>query len=665
MPDSLTNVASVNIDDSTSVKELHHIMHLSRPLINFYLRYVVFPKEAKEFSYKLSSSAWDLCSGRESKITSGFSGTCDSLLPLTIRQKDLSDLRHTNAAVLAAMLRKANRVYICAATVNGQRLSAENLLKLIVMQNSSPSVIIDVGAQFLDDNIHIASSWLEMRPDKMAAIYFNDVDEKMILTRDGRKEQLTSSSFREQVVDCLIYLDEFHTRGTDFRLPDFFTAAVLLGPGLQKDACAQACLRVRKLNHTQSVIFIAPPEVDNSIREVLNLPPDHSIDSATVVKWTMYQSCLAVKRQRSQWVLRGMAQSQRRLAFNAHVNDNGEVQHNAAYLEKVRERESQPLSVIYGPLKRKSKGPPYTFARADRNDKIVDRLIQIWSNADSQTVEECGQDEEQEREVLHEVERVHELYRPVTARPSQPKICQELSHWIRNGPGASCPQGVKPPFDILHQTTLSKKAAALVWSSNIFVTEDYLQTVVMKQSNNGDDFIRPVQWLLGFHGHECLYIISPHEANEFLPMVRTSQFGVLILYSPRVTRTMSSFDGLNAYRMSGATEHIEFGPSVTVVLRLFAGQLYFNNFEEHQGFCDFLGLWDGIRELEEDSREVAGDGFVSPACRRANGWECNFATSPVQVIKGLTSMRRKGIEWSHTHVGRALSGLVLSREELD
>ena len=139
---------------------------------------------------------------------------------------------------------------------------------MIVSQNKERSVIIDVGAQFLEDNKEIASKWLSKCKNKMAAIFFSDNDEKMVVNRDGTIEKFNSSIFKDEIGSCLIYLDEFHTRGTDFQLPDAFAAAVLLGPRIPKDNLVQACMRMRKLAATQSVLFIAPPEVDQSIRAV-------------------------------------------------------------------------------------------------------------------------------------------------------------------------------------------------------------------------------------------------------------------------------------------------------------------------------------------------------------------------------------------------------------
>jgi hypothetical protein len=53
------------------------------------------------------------------------------------------------------------------------------------------------------------------------------------------KEPLDVSPFAKQMDQCLVYLDESHTRGTNLKLPADYRAIVTLGPGLTKDPLVQ------------------------------------------------------------------------------------------------------------------------------------------------------------------------------------------------------------------------------------------------------------------------------------------------------------------------------------------------------------------------------------------------------------------------------------------
>ena len=122
----------------------------------------------------------------------------------------------------------------------GERRTTREFLKMLVAQQPEIRVLLDVGAQMLDlQNDELAEAWLDMNPYASAAIYFNEDDELTVRTRDGSTELLISSPFAQQLDQCVVYLDDTHTRGTDIRFPSGFRAAVTLGPKVTKDRLAQ------------------------------------------------------------------------------------------------------------------------------------------------------------------------------------------------------------------------------------------------------------------------------------------------------------------------------------------------------------------------------------------------------------------------------------------
>ncbi|KAK5382430.1 hypothetical protein LTR20_005937 [Exophiala xenobiotica] len=664
VPSKYRSSNCINLDDATFLDELYGHLKDSRAVIDFFLRFLVYPREAKEFQHKLSSSTWDLCATDGGKVTSGFSGTCDSRVPSTCFQKDLEDLRHSTALTLATLLRQDNRHYVCAASSSGRRLTTGELLRLVVNQQPSPSVIIDVGAQILESNQEVAAKWLRLQEAKMAAIYFNDNDEKMVLNRDGTTEPFVSSIFKDEVGGCLIYLDEFHTRGTDFQLPDDFQAGVLLGPGLLKDNLAQACMRMRKLAVSQSVRFFAPPEVDNSIRAFLQQPAG-AIDSSHVVRWAIHQSCQALKSQKSIWTLRGLSHSRRRIASTLHLSDDGQVIDPDRYLETIRERESRPVTELYGIRSRQERKITFEPTANERVDPIMRDLLMEWERIDVTDLTTCGISEEQEREVLHEIEQEREVQRSQGAKPAVPKGWDGLDYLIRHGRAPESAAGFYQAFDALKNTRLKSQYVPADWPMHVVVTEDFLRTIETTKGTGHDDFLRPVQWVLKAAAVKQPIIISPHEAQIFLPLIRESKHSTLILYQARTGRSMAAFDSMGVYRVP-ERDHVDgISAGAITTLNLFAGQLYFTTFDDYRRLCSLIGLWDGERSLTLE-REVANDNFVSPACRQANGWTgCTFKRSPVKLLKAFINMRRLGIEWNHTHMGRVLSGRFLRKEDFE
>ena len=221
-------------------------LRFSKHTIDFYLSRVVFPREMKQFPYKLSASGWDLAKQKRQPLT-GFSGTNDSkhVLPLSITALDLPEQRHTNALVLSYLLREENRVLELDGDNTPSHLTAltvDMLLNAVTRPEEPMRVILDVGAQIIEcSNLDISRRWLDMVPaqDADAVIFFNDHDDLSVITRTGAIDYFLTSPFAQNTSRCLVFLDQAHTRGTDLKLPDSYRAAVTLGPGITKDMLVQ------------------------------------------------------------------------------------------------------------------------------------------------------------------------------------------------------------------------------------------------------------------------------------------------------------------------------------------------------------------------------------------------------------------------------------------
>ena len=149
IPFEFRQIIGVNLKDvDMFTTQVVPIFQHNKGVIDFYLSRVVFPKEAKEFPFKLGTSGWDLA---ESKLnlTTGFSGTNDNsdLLPTSVTHSDPVNQLRTNAQVLEFLLRPENNTYLCLQGRNGQPCSAFELLHVLVQEPIEIRVLLDVGAQ--------------------------------------------------------------------------------------------------------------------------------------------------------------------------------------------------------------------------------------------------------------------------------------------------------------------------------------------------------------------------------------------------------------------------------------------------------------------------------------------------------------------------------------
>ena len=88
-------------------------------------------------------------------------------------------------------------------------------------------------------NKQLVEHWLSLRRDVVAGVFFDDADNLSVLTHDGVVESFYSSPFSQLLDQCIVYLDDAHTRGTDLKLPLSFRAVVTLGPKVTKDRLVQ------------------------------------------------------------------------------------------------------------------------------------------------------------------------------------------------------------------------------------------------------------------------------------------------------------------------------------------------------------------------------------------------------------------------------------------
>jgi len=196
-------------------------------LLDSFLNSFVFPEHAKQFSKKLSASGSDLVlydpMRTTNAATTGFSGTNDTRhqLPMTIKQNDLPQLAHSNAEVLAYLLKDCNRHYVRTVDpYTKRRLSEADLLHKLLHPGipfepqSSIRILIDAGAQILEhDNLSLVKSWLDIDTVAKAGVYFDSTHRAMVAYRKGMNVPLVVSPFAENLEDCVVYIDESHCRG--------------------------------------------------------------------------------------------------------------------------------------------------------------------------------------------------------------------------------------------------------------------------------------------------------------------------------------------------------------------------------------------------------------------------------------------------------------------
>ncbi|KAF8260954.1 hypothetical protein EI94DRAFT_1811014 [Lactarius quietus] len=630
IPTSLRQVHGINTNDDRQVDE--HLVPLfskNTRVIDFYLSQVVFPLAAKEFRSKLSTSAWDLVE-EKCNVTTGFSGTNDNryLLPTSITQEDPVCQLSTNALVLKYLFQPENNHYECTEGINGKRESVKTFLGRLIKHEPEIRVLLDVGAQMLElQNKELVRHWLSLKPHISAAIFFNESDHLTVLTRDGTTEPLLTSPFNRQLDRCIVYLDDAHTRGTDLKLPRGTRAAVTLGPKVTKDRLLQGCMRMRQLGKGQSVMFFAPGEVDRRIRGLIpkGQESENGIRVIDILRWAMHETCSDILHHLPHWAQQGVDHHRR---FSAYK------QYKSGYLGLLKnswlQRESRTLEEMYEPA---------SDAQATRLSPEINGIPSLRDR-----LELLGLTQLIDVRMAEEQEREHTIH-------------DDLRNFVRTG---SLPMPSLCTVPLFYQTGIDEALDSMTeWSPPPLATRDFAVTTTDSSIMDLTDYLRPVNWVLssGSGRDSIVIVISPYEANELLPVIRKSQKVRLHIYAPRVTAFMRSFSDLAFYTITESPAREWTAPAhLRIELNLFAGQLYFDNREQYQRVCELLAL----HMAHPGADHVEVDGFVPPEYR--TGENSPFSVSVIAVFKKLMGLRRKGMGFGGTDLGRVLDARPLSSE---
>jgi hypothetical protein len=519
LPEALHHWNVINVDDQDQLEELWKHLRTTRSVLDHYMNQFVFPIHAKQFSIKLLASGWDipllLKMKSSDKVTTsarttGFSGTNDNkmMLPLTIRQDDLPSLHQTSAEVLTYLLQDRNREYHLVAR-EGKRLSEREILENLKRQKIR--ILIDAGAYILEmGNEDLVKAWLEIDTEPQAAVFFG-ADNRAWVRYRGTKASvpLLATAFVDNMDNCLVYLDEAHTRGIDLKLPQHSRGALTLALGQTKDHTVQgkhaprtpeipiliqfsAAMRLRQLSTTQSLSFFAFPETHQSILDVCKMKDNDKIDSSHVVRWLLEQTCRANEQLQNLYFSQGADFCNRITAEWENAGFLSNVQDRCAYVKVLQHPEQQTLKQLYGSRKEYTQCPssPRTTFWQTQNlmDELNNQRCAATSNLNSlhsSALEEV----EQEREVEFQVEEVREVQKPVHYEAlAFPGIHPAISDFVRTGI-LHGEEGYEHVLTAVSRTSVGQKFGVARTGSRLFASVEFMRTIKTNKHDSIDNFL--------------------------------------------------------------------------------------------------------------------------------------------------------------------------------
>ncbi|CAF4672381.1 unnamed protein product [Rotaria sp. Silwood1] len=669
----------VNLKDKHQrTEQLFPTFRRNMQVINYFLNNFVYPYESKQFPHKLIASPWDLSSSARKKIMTGFSGTNDTqlLLPVHIHQCDLPELKKTDAVVLNNLLQPKNEHYRDLPI----SASSEEILKQIVNTEPMIQVILDVGALFIDgSNRQIAIKWLDLSNiNRIDYVVYFEMDSIFVCDRQYQHHAFSTSPASERLDRCLFYLDEIHTRGTDFKFPNEFRAAVTLGNGLTKDRLVQACMRMRKLGKHHWLSFWSSSEVHHQVQTLKKTSAlykekenvnDH-ISLTDILRWVYENTQQAIWDGLHHWATQSLSFQQKNSAFrNIDWNNYQQILTNIMMENLAKaslEGEILDLKTMYGHEKifqtvYEIYSTRYQYSNTGYSTEIheaVSKRLLDYGGSKKLLTQLLDEEQQRELEREQETEEERQQVRPIAAVPCEPILHHEVLNLCETqGPMLNLshlPNVFCPIADAFIGMTFYRESQPGCWQENLWITTEF-KRVIQTKGESLDPFLRPPRWVLIYRNQHIIFL-SPYEANELMdhlqylyhksPSDKLMQTTLRLLL-PRTRRDQSILFNTRTLTIppliSFGPEILDYSIPIELLVALFAfnGTIYFENKREQDAYCKFLGLCLKPRnEIETnafDNGWINIDGFVENLDHRQQLQlhQCRFSSNPKVLSKDL------------------------------
>ena len=427
-------------------------------------------------------------------------------------------------------------------------------------------------------------------------------------------------------------------------------------------------MRMRKLGKGQSVMFCGSLEVERKILHCSGKTRYEDIMVSDVLQWSILETCIHTKKCIPLWATQGMRYQHRHIAW-AKSSAGGGKGSTLEMAKSLLEVEAQSLQDRHGFEKRRSE--EQVLLHNGRDKSLSKRKTQLdairvkCQEFELASFSNATLREEQERELSPENEQERQVERPLALPPCNHSVHRDVKSFVRYGILDCKSDAFQPAFELFGNTSARQCLEAEAWLGHLLVTVDFARTVHASEEQHLDSFLRPVHWVLSGKNHSTVdyLVVSPFEAHELLPSIRKHKAVTLHVYSPRVSVSVRTLEDLSFCAIPALPNYGP-NPPFTMLLNLFAGQLYLKSHEDYLSVCRFLGL--AFRPPHKQI-EVACDGFISPASRLAFDAvmerECPFRTSPVGFFRIVMAIRRKEQSFQKSHLGRILQADLLARED--
>lgn len=252
-------------------------------------------------------------------------------------------------------------------------------------------------------------------------------------------------------------------------------------------------MRLRQLGTTQSIIFVAPPEVDQSIRSFCRKEElFNTINSTDVVTWLLEQTCRGNEQMRLLYQAQGIDFCRRSNAALLFPNRLDRPESAKPYLDTVFLPEHQSLAELYssgnGSSAHEDDEGLASRTEMDYLSPLLEKFATVIRNQKAAVKATDGaaiygsalEEVELQREVEFQVEEVRHSQSPPAYKAHRfPGLHEQIKAFALEGKlDVTAQNGFEKAFNMVMKTPIGRKFRLSTKTSKLYISTEWRRTIV-------------------------------------------------------------------------------------------------------------------------------------------------------------------------------------------
>ena len=263
---------------------------------------------------------------------------------------------------------------------------------------------------------------------------------------------------------------------------------------------------MRKLGHGQSIVFMVPPDVEESLGECGVKRESGNPCVSEILTWTIQQTLSMVRRLAPLWATQGLRYLKVPFTWSSLIEAPFAEQREAVARELLEE-DGKSLESRYGVQDAVESCSEFDLLASSMTSCTmeIDQIRSVLRQFQHQRVNESTLQEEQERELSPENEQERQIEKPPPTIALSHHIHPAVRQFAQTAHLDLSSRVFSPAFTVFDRTTVARyNLDPLRYAEDLLVTTDFTQSVEANASDELTWYLKSVKWIArAIVGEKC------------------------------------------------------------------------------------------------------------------------------------------------------------------